>query len=49
MPQIEMWCSIVVRQLLKRASCTAVEALQPQVWAFIEYGKATMAKPFQWT
>lgn len=47
--QVEMWLSIVVRQLLKRASCTSVADLQAQVLAFIAYVNATMAKPFQWT
>ena len=49
MNQIEMWCSILVRKLLKRASFTSVEDLQAKVLAFIEYFNATMAKPFQWT
>jgi putative transposase len=49
MHQMEMWCSILVRQLLKRASCTAVEDLHTQVVAFIEYFHATMAQPFQGT
>jgi hypothetical protein len=49
MHQIEMWCSILARKLLKRASCTSVEDLQAKVLAFIEYFNATMAKPFQWT
>jgi transposase len=31
MNQIEMWCSILVRKLLKRASCTSVEDLQAKV------------------
>jgi hypothetical protein len=31
MNQIEMWCSILVRTLLKRASFTSVEDLQAQV------------------
>jgi len=47
--QIEMWFSILVRKLLKRASFTSVEELQAQVLAFIEYFHATMAKPFKWT
>jgi DDE superfamily endonuclease len=47
--QSEMWCSIVVRQVRNRARCTAVEALQAQVWAFMEYFNATMAKPCKWT
>ena len=49
MNQIEMWCSIVVRQLLKRASFPSGEELQAQGLAFIEYCNATMAKPFKWT
>jgi len=47
--QIEMWCSILVRKLLKRASFISVEDLKAKVLAFIEYFNATMAKPFQWT
>ena len=49
MNQIEMWFSILVRKLLKRASFTSVEDLQARVLAFIEYFNATMAKPFKWT
>ena len=49
MHQIAMWFSIVVRKVLKRASFTAVEDVQAQVLAFIDYCNATMAKPFQWT
>ena len=49
MNQIEMWFSILVRKLLKRASFTSVEDLQAQVLAFIAYFNATMAKPFKWT
>jgi len=49
MNQIEMWFSILVRKLLKRASFTSVEELQAQVVAFISYFNATMAKPFKWT
>jgi len=49
MNQIEMWFSILVRKLLKRASFTSVEDLQAKVLAFIEYFNKTMAKPFKWT
>jgi transposase len=49
MNQIEMWCSILVRKLLKRASFTSVEDLKTRVLAFVEYFNATMAKPFKWT
>jgi len=49
MNQIEMWFSILVRKLLKRASFTSVEALKTRVLAFVAYCNATMAKPFQWT
>jgi len=49
MNQLEMWCSILVRKLLKRASFTSVEDLQAKVLAFIEYFNKTMATPFKWT
>jgi len=49
MHQIEMWLSILVRKLLKRASFTSVEDLQTQLLAFISYFNAPMAKPFRWT
>jgi transposase len=49
MNQIEMWFSILVRKLLKRASFTSVEDLKSKVLAFIDYFNETMAKPFKWT
>jgi len=49
MNQIELWFSILVRKLLKRASFTSVEDLRARVLAFIQYFNATMAKPFKWT
>ena len=49
MNQIEMWFSILVRKLLKRASFTSVADLQTRVLAFVDYFNATMAKPFKWT
>jgi transposase len=49
MNQIEMWFSILVRKLLKRACFTSVEELQAKVLAFIAYFNTTMAKPFKWT
>jgi hypothetical protein len=47
--QIEIWFSILVRKLLKRASFTSVADLEAQVRAFIAYYNATMAKAFKWT
>ncbi len=47
--QIELWFSILVRRLLKRASFTSVEELKARVLDFIEYFNNTMAKPFKWT
>jgi transposase len=49
MNQIELWFSILVRKLLRRASFTSVEDLQARVLAFVEYFNTTMAKPFKWT
>ena len=49
MNQMELWFSMLVRKLLKRASFTSVEDLQARVLAFAEYFNTTMAKPFKWT
>jgi transposase len=49
MNQIEMWFSILVRKLLKRASFTSVVDLQARILAFMAYFNATMGKPFKWT
>lgn len=47
--QVEIWFSILVRRLLKRASFTAVDDLRQRILAFIDYFNTTMAKPFKWT
>lgn len=47
--QIELWFSILVRRLLKRASFTSVEDLKRRILDFIDYFNRTMAKPFKWT
>ena len=47
--QVEIWFSILVRRLLKRASFTSVQDLHDRVLAFIEYCNTTLAKPFKWT
>ena len=47
--QVEIWFSILVRKLLKRASFTSVEELCQRILAFIDYFNRTMAKPFKWT
>jgi len=47
--QIEIWFSILVRRLLRRASFTSTEDLATRIRAFIEYFNHTMAKPFKWT
>ena len=49
MNQIEMWFSILVRTLLKRASFTSVEDLKTRILAFMDSCNATMAQPFKWT
>ena len=48
MNQIEMWFSILVRKLLKRASFASVEERQAKVLTFIAYCNAMMAKLFKW-
>lgn len=47
--QVEIWFSILVRRLLKRASFTSVDDLRARILAFIAYFNATIAKPFKWT
>ena len=47
--QIEIWFSILVRRLLKRASFTSTVELSQRILAFIDYFNNTMAKPFKWT
>ena len=47
--QIELWFSILVRRLLKRASFASVDDLAERVRAFIDYFNRTLAKPFRWT
>jgi len=47
--QVEMWFSILVRRVLKRASFVSGQALHDRVLAFIEYFNTTLAKPFKWT
>ena len=46
--QVEIWFSILVRKLLRRASFTSVEELKARVLAFIDYFNRTMAKPIRW-
>jgi hypothetical protein len=47
--QIEIWFSILVRKLLKRASFCSTADLKARVLDFIAYFNDTMAKPFKWT
>ena len=47
--QVEIWFSILVRRLLKRASFESLEELRQRLLAFIDYFNRTLAKPFQWT
>lgn len=46
--QVEIWFSILVRRLLKRASFTSTDELRARILAFIDYFNRT-AKPFRWT
>jgi hypothetical protein len=47
--QIEIWFSILVRRLLKRASFMSVTDLKQRILAFIDYFNRVLAKPFKWT
>lgn len=47
--QIEIWFSILVRKLLRRASFASQDDLKNRILNFIDYFNQTMAKPFKWT
>ena len=47
--QIEIWFSILVRKLLKRANFRSKAQLKIRILEFIDYFNLTMAKPFKWT
>ena len=47
--QIEIWFSILVRRLLKRASFSSAEDMRQRILAFIDYFNKTLAKLFKWT
>lgn len=47
--QIEIWFSILVRRLLKRASFLSVADLRQRILDFIDYFNRALAKPFKWT
>lgn len=47
--QVELWFSILVRRLLKRASFRSTEELRRRLVEFIEYFNSVLAKPFKWT
>jgi transposase len=47
--QIEIWFSILVRRLLKRASFFSTEDLRKRILVFVEYFDNTLAQPFKWT
>ena len=47
--QVEIWFSILVRKLLRRASFGSTDELRDRILAFIAYFNRTMAKPFKWT
>ena len=49
MNQIEIWFSLLVREVLKRGNFTSADNLKRKALAFIEYYNRTMAKPFKWT
>lgn len=47
--QIDIWFSILVRRLLKRASFVSTDELQARIVEFIAYFNRTTAKAFRWT
>ena len=49
MNQVEIWFSILVRKLLRRANFASIKDLKAKILAFVEYFNQTMAKLFKWT
>jgi len=49
MNQVEIWFSILVKKLIKRASFTSKEDLKTRLLEFIDYFNRTIARPFKWT
>lgn len=47
--QVEIWFSILVRRLLKRASFDSCDNLRQRLNDFIDYFNRVLAKPFKWT
>lgn len=47
--QIELWFSILMRRLLKRASFISLDDLRQKILDFIDYFNRVLAKPFKWT
>ena len=47
--QVEIWFSILVRKLLRRANFTSKVQLKTRILELINYFNRTMAKPFKWT
>lgn len=47
--QVEIWFSILVRKLLRRANFISKAQLKNRILEFIDYFNRTMAKPFKWT
>lgn len=47
--QIEIWFSILVRRLLRRASFACIAELALRILEFIAYFNRTMARAFKWT
>jgi transposase len=47
--QVELWFSILVRRLLKRASFVSLDDLRTRIVDFIRYFNRVLAKPFKWT
>jgi putative transposase len=47
--QIELWFSILMRRLLKRANFSSLADLRQRILDFIDYFNRVLAKPFKWT
>ena len=46
--QVELWCSILARRVIRRGNFASTDALRERILQFIAYFNQT-AKPFKWT
>ena len=47
--QIEIWFSVLTRNVIQRGNFTSVADLEDKIIAFLEHYNEHLAKPYRWT